>query len=77
MVEKMKAKNIFAERLSDTRLDNLAKYFLQLPSEIVMVLWQSMAQTDESTYNIAKLWAIEVDGTSIQDYVVGILNAGN
>tara|TARA_R100000900_G_scaffold89130_1_gene69431 strand:- start:1949 stop:2368 length:420 start_codon:yes stop_codon:yes gene_type:complete len=77
MVEKMKAKNIFAERLSDTRLDNLAKYFIQLPSEIVMVLWQSMAQTDESTYNIAKLWAIEVDGTSIQDYVVGILNAGN
>ena len=77
MVEKMKAKNIFAERLSDTRLDNLAKYFLQLPSEIVMVLWQSMAQTDESTYNIAKLWAIEVDGTSIQDFVVGILNAGN
>ena len=73
----MKAKNIFAERLSDTRLDNLAKYFMQLPSEIVMVLWQSMAQTDESTYNIAKLWAIEVDGQSIQDYVVGILNAGN
>ena len=75
MVEKMKAKNIFAVRLDDNRLDNLAKYFLQLPSEIVMVLWQSMAQTDESTYNIAKLWATEVDGTSIQDYVVGILNA--
>jgi len=36
-----------------------------------------MAQTDESTYNIAKLWAIEVEGESIQDYVVGILNAGN
>jgi len=77
MVEKMKAKNIFAERLSDTQLDNLAKYFKVLPSEIVMVLWQSMAQTDESTYNIAKLWAIDVEGESIQDYVVGILNAGN
>jgi hypothetical protein len=77
MVEKMKAKNIFAERLSDTQLENLAKYFIVLPSEIVMVLWQSMAQTDESTYNIAKLWAIEVEGESIQDYVVGILNAGN
>ena len=71
----MKSKDIFSERLSDTRLDNLAKYFVSLPSEIVMVLWQALAQTDESTYNIAKLWAIEVDGTSIQDFVVGILNA--
>tara|TARA_Y100000114_G_scaffold94041_1_gene87402 strand:+ start:2043 stop:3104 length:1062 start_codon:yes stop_codon:yes gene_type:complete len=75
MVEKMKSKDIFSERLSDTRLDNLARYFVSLPSEIVMVLWQALAQTDESTYNIAKLWAIEVDGTSIQDFVVGILNA--
>ena len=75
MVEKMKSKDIFAERLSDTRLENLAKYFVSLPSEIVMVLWQSLAQTEESTYNIAKLWAIEVDGVIIQDFVVGILNA--
>ena len=75
MVEKMKSKEIFAERLSDTRLDNLAKYFVSLPSEIVMVLWQALAQTDESSYNIAKLWAIEVDGVSIQEFVVGILNA--
>jgi predicted glycosyl hydrolase (DUF1957 family) len=75
MVEKMKSKEIFAERLSDTRLDNLAKYFVSLPSEIVMVLWQALAQTEESSYNIAKLWAIEVDGVSIQEFVVGILNA--
>jgi len=75
MVEKMKSKDIFASRLSDTRLDNLAKYFVSLPSEIVMVLWQALAQTDESTYNIAKLWAIEIEGQSIQDFVVGILNA--
>tara|TARA_R110000796_G_scaffold20003_5_gene59727 strand:- start:104 stop:1165 length:1062 start_codon:yes stop_codon:yes gene_type:complete len=75
MVEKMKSKDIFAERLSDTRLENLAKYFVSLPSEIVMVLWQSLAQTEESTYNIAKLWAIKVDDVLIQDFVVGILNA--
>ena len=75
MVEKMKAKGIFEGRLEDNQLDNLAKYFITLPSEIVMVLWQAMAQTDESTYNIAKLWAIEVDGQTIQDFVVAILNA--
>lgn len=75
MVEKFKAKEIFKGRLSDTRLNNLAKYFVQLPSEIVMVLWQTLAQTEESTYNIAKLWAIEVNGVSIQNFVVEILNA--
>jgi len=74
MVEKFKSKDIFTGRLSDTRLENLAKYFVSLPSEIVMILWQAMAQTDESTYNIAKLWAIEVEGTLIQDFVVGILS---
>jgi len=74
MVEKFKSKDIFSERLTDNQLTNLAKYFVSLPSEIVMVLWQAMAQTEESTYNIAKLWAIEIDGTLIQDFVVGILN---
>ena len=74
MVEKFKSKDIFASRLSDTRLNNLARYFVSLPSEIVMVLWQAMAQTEESTYNIAKLWAIEIDGIRIQDFVVGILS---
>jgi hypothetical protein len=74
MVEKFKSKDIFTGRLSDTRLNNLARYFVSLPSEIVMILWQAMAQTEESTYNIAKLWAIEVDGTLIQDFVVGILS---
>jgi len=75
MVEKMKSKNLFEGRLTDTQIINLARYFVTLPSEIVMVLWQSLAQTDESTYNIAKLWATEVDGILIQDFVVGILNA--
>ena len=75
MVEKMKAKEIFSSRLEDNQINNLARYFVSLPSEIVMVLWQALAQTDESTYNIAKLWATTVDGVLIQDFVVGILNA--
>lgn len=75
MVEKMNAKDIFKSRLTDVQIENLARYFVSLPSEIVMVLWQALAQTDESTYNIAKLWATTVDGVLIQDFVVGILNA--
>ena len=75
MVEKFKAKDVFADVLGETRLNNLAKYFISLPSEIVMVLWQTLAGTEAATTNIANLWAIEVDGTSIRDFVVGILSA--
>jgi len=75
MVEKMKAKQIFNERLKDNQIENLARYFVSLPSEIVMVLWQSLAATEESEYNIAKLWATTVDGVLIQDFVVEILQS--
>jgi hypothetical protein len=75
MVEKFKNKDVFKDELSKTRLHNLARYFVSLPSEIVMVLWQAMAGSDTAQTNIARLWAIEVDGTSIKDFVVGILSA--
>ena len=75
LVEKMKAKEVFNNRLSDVQISNLAKYFVALPSEIVMVLWQSLAATEDSEYNIARLWDTVVDGVLIKDFVVNILNA--
>lgn len=80
MVEKMKAKEVFNDKLEDNQIENLAKYFVSLPSEIVMVLWQSLAATEDSEYNIARLWAITVEGPDgedvlIQDFVVTILQS--
>ncbi len=77
MIEKFKAKEVFNEKLSDNRLQNLANYFVTLPSEIAMTLWQVMGTTEFATYNVAKLHNLEAtDGTSVQDFIVSILTAG-
>ena len=77
MIEKFKAKEVFNEKLSDTRLQNLANYFVTLPSEIAMTLWQVMGTTEFATYNVAKLHNLTAsDGTVVQQFIVEILTAG-
>ena len=76
MIEKFKAKEVFNERLSDNRLQNLANYFVTLPSEIAMTLWQVMGTTEFATYNVAKLHNLTAsDGTVVQEFIVSILTA--
>jgi len=44
LVEKMEANVTFKEALPDEQVQNLAAYFLQLPSEVAMKLWTVMGQ---------------------------------
>ncbi len=76
MIEKFKAKGSFDDKLEDNQLQNLANYFVSLPSEIAMTLWQAMGQTDSATYNVAKLHSISAScGKKVQDFIVEILTA--
>jgi hypothetical protein len=76
LIEKFKAKEVFNEKLSDNRLQNLANYFVTLPSEIAMTLWQVMGTTDFATYNVAKLHNLKAsNGTVVQEFIVEILTA--
>ena len=76
MIEKMKAKNAFDGKLTEYQLQNLANYFVSLPSEIAMTLWQAMGQTESATYNVAKLHSITAScGKKVQDFIVEILTA--
>jgi len=76
MIEKFKAKAVFDEKLDDNRLQNLANYFVTLPSEIAMTLWQVMGTTDCATYNVAKLHNLKAsNGTIVQEFIVEILTA--
>ena len=76
MIEKFKAKEVFNEKLSDERLQNLANYFVTLPSEIAMTLWQVMGTTDCATYNVAKLHNLKAsNGKLVQEFIVEILTA--
>ena len=76
MIEKMKAKNAFDGKLTEDQLQNLANYFVSLPSEIAITLWQAMGQTESATYNVAKLHSITAScGKKVQDFIVEILTA--
>lgn len=79
MIEKFKAEQTFESKLSPERLQNLANYFVTLPSEIAMTLWQTMGSCQETAaYNIAKLHSITAsNGVKVQDFIVSMLTAGN
>ena len=76
LIEKMKAKESFGEKLSDNRLQNVANYFVTLPSEVAMSLWQAMGNSEFATHNVSRLHGMTAsNGVKIQDYIVEILTA--
>jgi hypothetical protein len=46
MIEKMVAKNTFDKVLAEAQLVNLAEYFVSLPSEAAMKLWEAVGAPD-------------------------------
>ena len=76
LIEKFKAKGTFDDKLEDNQLQNVANYFVSLPSEIAMSLWQAMGQSENATYNVARLHSMKSsDGVKVQDFIVEILTA--
>ena len=72
LVEKMEATQIFKTRLTDTQTQNLADYFLTLPSEVAMKLWTVLGQGDiENT--VALHQASGTDGRAVSGYIVELL----
>jgi len=76
-VEKLKAEKVFEDKLPEERLQNLANYFVRLPSEIAMTLWQAMGSCqDTAGYNISKLHCLTSDtGIKVQNFIVEMLTA--
>ena len=73
MVEKMEAEKIFDEELPQKQLNNLAKYFVSLPSEVAMKLWAVMGAGEENIKNTLGLHKAKVKGKEVRDYFVKIL----
>ena len=71
LVEKMEAKEIFAAALSEERVNNLAKYFISLPSEVGMKLWTVLGQGVNE--NVIAFHGSIVDGTSISTHLVELM----
>ena len=79
LVEKMESSDIFKEKLSDERMQNLANYFVTLPSEAAMKLWSIIGREDQGSLdgNIVGLHKMaSSDGTKVADYITKILTGG-
>ena len=71
LIEKFEASDSFKEELPQKQVDNLARYFLVLPSEVAMKLWTVLG--NGALNNTIKLHQANIDGKSVSDYLVEIL----
>ncbi len=74
MIEKIEASERTHELLSDEAVQNLANYFVTLPSEVAMKLWTVVGSDAGPAENCVRLHgATATDGKSVTDYLVSIL----
>jgi len=72
LVEKMEATEAFAEALPAEQIQNLANYFVSLPSEVAMKLWVVLGQGEiQNTVELHQ--ATATDGTTVSSHLVELL----
>jgi hypothetical protein len=77
LVEKLEAVESFKEELPEEQIQNLAKYFMTLPSEVAMKLWTVMGAADNNITNTIRLHQSKVDGVSVANRMVEMLKASD
>ena len=77
LVEKMEAKDTFKTELSEAQIQNLADYFVSLPSEVAMKLWTVAGAEGNVVENCIKLHqTTATDGTLVTSFIVEVLSGG-
>lgn len=71
LVEKMESTEVFKNQLPVEQINNLAAYFLTLPSEVAMKLWTVLG--DGHIDNTVALHQSEVDGVAVAGHIVTLL----
>jgi hypothetical protein len=73
MIEKFEAAETFKVDLTDTQIQNLADYFITLPSEVAMKLWTVLGDCD-NVNNVVNLHKSESSsGVRVSEHLVTIL----
>ena len=72
IIDKFEAEETFHNELEQELVNNLARYFVMLPSEVAMKLWTVMGKGDVN--NTVKLHKSEVDGESVSKHFVRLIN---
>ena len=77
LIEKLEAAGIFKEEMPKEQLENLGKYFLMLPSEAAMKLWDAVACKDGVQNNVINFHKTEVEGAEVGSHLAKILGAAS
>jgi hypothetical protein len=72
MVAKFESSETFTTELPEAQINNLARYFFMLPSEVAMKLWSVLGSSDVVN-NLVNLHQATVDDRSVSDFLVEIL----
>ena len=73
LIEKMDSDEVFKEEVPEDQMNNLAAYFVLLPSEAAMKLWTALGKEGNSTNNIINLHKSSVDGVSVSTHLLEML----
>ena len=71
LIEKMEANETFKAEVAEEQIQNLAEYFVTLPSEVAMKIWTILGQGNLN--NTVRLHQSEVDGKPVSQHLVEIL----
>jgi hypothetical protein len=75
MVEKIVAEKFFHKHISQEEAQNTAEYFVTMPSEVAMVLWNHFADEGVEVKNSNKLHKCKLkDGSTVIEYFIKVLS---
>ena len=73
LIEKLDASGVCKQELKEDKLENLARYFVSLPSEAAMKLWNVLAGENSVQANVINFHKSQIDGASVGAHLAKIL----
>ena len=74
LIQKMKEQKVFENPMNDTRLQNLADYFVGLPSEIAMTIWTNIGQAKIAENITGFHGSVASCGQQVNLHIVKLMN---
>ena len=70
-LRRWRSKDLFSAPLEQGQVENLARYFMVVPSEVGMKLWQVLGQGVND--NVIAFHGTVVDGQSVSNFLVELM----
>ena len=74
LIQKMKEQKVFDTPMNDNRLQNLADYFVSLPSEVAMTIWTAIGKAKVAENITGFHGATTSEGAKVNLHIVKLMN---